>query len=329
VSGGVRRYETALVLHPDCGRHDTGWGHPEHQGRLPAIVQALQRDTPDFLGRILQVEAEHATLEAVRRVHAEELIERVRAAAERAAAEDVLVRVEADTIVSAASWDAALAAAGSAVSAADLVARGEAATAFALCRPPGHHATPHHAMGFCLFNNVAIAARHVQATHGAERVLIVDWDVHHGNGTQDVFYTDPSVYFVSLHLANHYPGTGDEAERGAGAGAGFTRNVPLVHGTSADEYRAIFERVVDDVLARFAPDFVLVSAGFDCLAGDPLGGLLLEPADLHALTRALVQRAESACGGRVAVVLEGGYVPARVGEGARAVLRALGGLPYA
>jgi acetoin utilization deacetylase AcuC-like enzyme len=319
-------WATALVLHPDCGRHDTGWGHPEHQGRLPAIVQALYRDTPDFLGHILQVEAEHASLDAVRRVHDEELIQRLRAAADRAADEDGLVRLDADTVVSPASWDAALAAAGSTLRAAALVAHGEARTAFALARPPGHHATPHHSMGFCLFNNVAVAARALQAEHGMARILIIDWDVHHGNGTQDIFYADPSVFYLSLHLAGHYPGTGAAAERGAGAGAVFTRNVPLPHGTAGDAFRTIFERTLDEVLAAFHPDFVLLSAGFDCLAGDPLGGMALEPADLHAVTRMVMERADRVCDGRVVAVLEGGYAPARVGQGVRAVLRALAGL---
>jgi acetoin utilization deacetylase AcuC-like enzyme len=324
---GAAPFATALVLHPDCGRHDTGWGHPEHQGRLPAIVQVLHRDTPDFIGRILQVEAAHATLDAIRRVHHEEVIERLQAATHRAGRDDALVRLDADTVVSPASWDAALAAAGSAVHAAELVARGEACTAFALSRPPGHHATPYHSMGFCLFNNVAVAARALQSDHGVGRVLIIDWDVHHGNGTQDIFYADPSVFYLSYHLAGHYPGTGDESERGSGAGLGYTRNAALAAGTSGEEFRAIFERTLDEVLAAFAPEFVLISAGFDCLAGDPLGGLALEPADLHAVTGLVLERADAVCGGRVAATLEGGYAPPRVGQGVRAVLRAFARLP--
>jgi acetoin utilization deacetylase AcuC-like enzyme len=322
----VDRHDTALVLHPDCGRHDTGWGHPEHQGRLPAIVQALHRDTPDFIGRILQVEAEHAPLDAVLRVHESAMVERVQVAAAAAEREGELVHLDVDTIVSPASWDAAMAAAGSALHAAEIVARGEARTAFALSRPPGHHANQFHSMGFCLFNNVAIAARGLQAQHGMERVLIVDWDVHHGNGTQDIFYADPSVFFLSLHLAGHYPGTGDAGERGAGAGLGTTRNVPLRHGITGREYRQIFQDAAASAIREFAPDFVLVSAGFDCLAGDPLGGMLLEPTDLHAAASALCELAASACDGRVVATLEGGYAPKRVGEGVRAVLRALAGL---
>ena len=181
-------------------------------------------------------------------------------------------------------------------------------------------------MGFCLFNNVAIAARHARRA-GIERVLVVDWDVHHGNGTQDIFYEDPSVYYLSLHLWPHYPGTGAAEERGAGAGAGTTRNVPLAHGTGADEYHRAFDAALETTLAEFEPELVVVSAGFDCLAGDPLGGMRLEPADLHALTARLRDATRATADGRMVVALEGGYAPPRVGQGVVAVLRALCGLP--
>jgi len=182
-------------------------------------------------------------------------------------------------------------------------------------------------MGFCLFNNVAIAARWAQTARGVGRVLIVDWDVHHGNGTQEIFYADPSVYYLSLHQSPHYPGTGAAEERGAGAGLGATRNVPIPAGLPAAEYRRLFEEALDAALNEFSPELVLVSAGFDCLAGDPLGDLLLEPVDLHGLTRTLVERTRSTAGGRVVAVLEGGYAPDRVGRGVVQVIRALGGLP--
>ena len=317
----------ALVLHPACALHDTGWKHPEHQGRLPAIVNALYQDTPALLHAVLQREAELASRSALLRVHTPEHVERIEAAAARAEQEGEAVFLDADTVVSGASWEAALAAAGCAITAAELVLRGEARTAFALTRPPGHHATADRAMGFCLFNNVAVAARHVQAEWRVGRVLIVDWDVHHGNGTQEVFYNDPSVYFFSLHLRGHYPGTGSAEERGVGAGIGTTRNVELPHGLPAAEYRRIFAEQLDATLAEFEPDFVFISAGFDCLAGDPLGGLLLEPADLHAITRLVIERTAATAGGRVVAVLEGGYVPARLGAGVVRVLRALAGLP--
>jgi len=317
----------ALVVHPDCGRHDTGWRHPEHMGRLPAIVKALHMQTPAFLDRILQVEPPHATVDSLLRVHTPEHVAHVRAAATEAAAREAVVHLDADTVVSAATWDAALAAAGAAVEAAALVARGEANAAFALTRPPGHHATPERAMGFCLFNNVAVAARALQAEHGVERVMIVDVDVHHGNGTQDAFLEDGSVYFLSTHVAPHYPGTGGAHERGVGAGQGTTRNVPLPAGTGAAAYAAALGGALDAALAEFSPDFLLLSVGLDCLAGDPLGGLLLEPDDLHRTITETLAPARAAAGGRIAAVLEGGYAVPRLGPGAVAVLRALAGMP--
>jgi acetoin utilization deacetylase AcuC-like enzyme len=318
----------ALVSHPDCGRHDTGWRHPEHMGRLPAVIQALYRDTPALLDVMLQREATPATEEQLLRVHTPGLVEHVRAAAAAAAAAGELVRMDADTVVSPASWDAALAAAGCAIDAAALVLRGAARTALALTRPPGHHATGDRAMGFCLFNNVAVAARAAQAEHGVERILIVDWDVHHGNGTQDIFYDDAHVHYLSLHLAPHYPGTGAADEVGTGAGVGTTHNVPLYAGTGAAAYLARFEEAMAAAVAAARPELVLVSAGYDCLAGDPLGGLLLEPADLYTMTRRVLEHAATTAQGRVAVVLEGGYVPPRVGAGVVATMRALAGLEH-
>jgi acetoin utilization deacetylase AcuC-like enzyme len=324
---GDASWPTALVMHPDCGLHDTGWGHPEHQGRLPAIVKAIYQETPVLLDVMLQREAEPVEVADLLLVHTPEHIERVRQAVAEAEREGGQVSLDADTVVSAASWAAALAAAGCAVTGVRLVLDGEAGTAFAGSRPPGHHATRGQAMGFCLFNNVAVAARWAQARRGLSRILIVDWDVHHGNGTQEIFYADPSVYYLSLHLSPHYPGTGEAEERGAGAGLGTTRNIPLPEGTTAAEYRRAFEGALDAALAEFAPELVLISAGFDCLAGDPLGGLLLEPEDLHALTRLVVERTQETAAGRVVAVLEGGYAPARVGAGVVEVIRALGGLP--
>ena len=261
------------------------------------------------------------------RVHTSALVERVREAVAQAAALDQVVSLDADTRVSGASWDAAVGSAGYAIAAAERVAAGELRSAFVATRPPGHHATPAQAMGFCLFNSVAIAARALQAEHRAERVLIVDWDVHHGNGTQDVFYEDPSVYFCSLHQSPHWPGSGAAHERGSGAGEGTTLNVPLPAGTPASVHREALERALDQIALEFEPDFVLISAGFDCMKGDPLGELTLEPDDLHAMTRMLVERAEDWCAGRVVALLEGGYDPKRTGLGALAVVRALADLP--
>ncbi len=318
---------TALVMHPDCGRHDAGWAHPEHMGRLPAIVRAIERETPALHTLVEHVVPEAATEEDVLRVHEPAHVERLRESVARAAAGGQPVAVSGDTVVSGASRDAAFAAAGCAVEAAARVVRGEARNAFALTRPPGHHANTREMMGFCLLNNVAIAAHALRARHGVGRILIVDWDVHHGNGTQDIFYEDGDVYYLSLHQSPWYPGTGRIEERGAGAGEGATRNVPIRAGTAPAEYRRAYTAALDAVFAEFTPEFVLVSAGFDCLAGDPLGGLLLEPADLHAMTTELMARCRSVAGGQLTLVLEGGYDPARTGAGVVATLRALCGLP--
>jgi acetoin utilization deacetylase AcuC-like enzyme len=314
---------TALVLHPDCARHDTGWGHPEHQGRLPAVINAVYQDTPALLDVMMQREAQPAELADLRRVHSEEMIELVRAAAVQAEQLERLVALDEDTIVSPASWDAALAAAGCVIEAARIVTSGEAQTAFAASRPPGHHATPTRSMGFCLFNNIAVAARYAQANLAIARPLIIDWDVHHGNGTQDIFYDDGTVFYLSTHLSPHYPGTGHVHERGHGAGEGTTLNVPLPHGTDAVAYERAFARALDSALSVFTPDIVFMSAGFDCLANDPLGGMLLEPRDLHATTLRIMREAKVG----VVAALEGGYVPKRVGEGVVDVLRAFAGLP--
>jgi acetoin utilization deacetylase AcuC-like enzyme len=317
----------ALVVNADCARHDAGWGHPEHQGRLPAIVKALHDDTPALIDRLAQREAAPATRDALLRVHTSEHVDEVERLVAEAARVGSTIVVAGDTGISAASLGAALGGAGCAVDAVATVLGGGADTAFALTRPPGHHATRDRIMGFCLFNNVAVAARSAQADWGLERILIVDWDVHHGNGTQGIFYDDPGFFYLSLHQAPWYPGTGHPDETGAGAGVGTTRNVPLAAGTSRRAVRRAFTKALDDTLATFTPDLVLVSAGFDCLAGDPLGGLLLEPEDLHAMTLELLDLARGVAGGRLACVLEGGYAPARLGDGVLHVIRALAGLP--
>jgi acetoin utilization deacetylase AcuC-like enzyme len=310
-----------LVTHPDCLRHDPGAAHPEGAARLAAIEAALAAETSLGPERVRREVARPAAVADLLRVHGSAHVEAMRALAAQAGA-GAPAFVEPETPVSAGSFEAALAAAGCAIRAAEAVLRGEARAAFALARPPGHHADRDRGGGYCLFNNVAIAARRALADGLARRVLVVDWDVHHGDGTQAVFWEDAAVHVLSLHLHPHYPHTGGADERGAGPGLGATRNVPLEPGTGGAGYLARFSEALDASLREARPDLVLVSAGFDLLAGDPQGGLALEPRDLHAVTAALLARAD-ATGAPVAAVLEGGYVPERLGAAVVNVARAL------
>jgi acetoin utilization deacetylase AcuC-like enzyme len=319
--------QRVLLFHdPACLAHDPGPEHPESTLRLPALLDALAAD-PALAAHVELRPSAPATERELLRVHTPAHLARVRAAVREAAGPAGRVWLDDDTPVSAGSWEAALAAAGCALRAVEAVAGGSAAAAFALARPPGHHAGPERAMGFCLFNNVAIAARQVQALGAAERVLVVDGDVHHGNGTEEIFRADPTVFFLSLHLSPHFPGTGHALERGSGSGRGTTRNVPLPHGTAGREYRACFVSALEDALATFSPDLALLSVGLDALEGDPEGGLRLAPADLHAMVGELRSRLPARAGGRIVGVLEGGYAVERIGAGFVAVLRALAGLP--
>jgi len=293
---------------------------------MRALSSTVGRDLLTLFGHVEHREGREALLEDLLRAHSPEHVEAVKAACALAQTREGIVAIDPDTKVSSASWEAALGSAGSAIEASAEVAGGGLGTAFVAARPPGHHATPDRAMGFCLFNNVAVAARWLQAHGYAERVLVVDWDVHHGNGTQDAFYRDPSVFYLSLHQAPHYPGTGAAEHTGEGAGVGSTLNVPLPAGTSRERYRRAFSEALDRVADRFTPDFVLISAGFDAMACDPLGDLLLEAEDFHAMTAEVMALASHTCGGRVVAVLEGGYDPAGLGRGVVSVIRALAGL---
>ncbi len=316
-----------ILMHPAAALHDTGWGHPEHQGRLRELTRALRADAETLGPRVRQIEARPARVEDLLLVHEEGLIRQVKEQTQRARDLGRPVALAENTYVSARSFDAAIGSSGAALEAARLVWDGELDAAFAATRPPGHHATQSQAMGFCLFNHVAAAARWLRSSGGAKRVLIVDWDVHHGNGTQEIFYEDDSVFFLSLHQSPHYPGTGAASERGRGRGLGATLNVPLPAGTPRERYLECFSEALHQATSDFRPQIVLISCGFDVLRGDPLGGQLLEPEDLHALTREVADELGRAGGRGLVVLLEGGYDPARLGEGSAQVVRALASLP--
>ena len=303
-----------FISHADCGRHDTGWGHPEHVGRLRAIPRALRNDF-ELFERVSHLEGRHATADELSLAHDPAYVAAVRAIAERGGG-----RIDADTVVSDGSWDAATASAGSVLDAVDLVVREPGARAFCAVRPPGHHALRSRGMGFCLFGNVALVAHYARARHGLDRVLVVDWDVHHGNGTQALIEAEAAIRFVSMHQWPWYPGTGPAEDRGP---HGSVWNVPMRAGLPALRYVEALERAVDAAAAEFTPELLFVSAGFDSLRGDPLGGFTLEMEHIDHLTRALVARAEAWCGGRVVSVLEGGYAPDRLGEACVVHMRAL------
>ncbi|RIY03383.1 histone deacetylase family protein [Aureimonas flava] len=287
---------TRLYHHPIFAEHLTGPGHPERPERMKAVAAALEAEPFQNLDRVL---APEGAVEAVYRCHS---VEHVRKIA-RATPTEGLTRIDGDTVMSPRSFSAALHAVGAACAAVDDVVSGEVRNVFVAARPPGHHAERETAMGFCLFNQAAVAARHAQAVHGLERVAIVDWDVHHGNGTQDIFWSDPSVLYVSTHQAPLYPGTGAETE----TGAGNIVNVPLSEGDGTDEFRAAFAAGVLPALNRFAPDLVIISAGFDAHHRDPLAGLNLVEADFDWATGKLLEVASRYSRERLVSVLEGGY----------------------
>lgn len=290
-------------------------GHIESPDRLKAIMQFLERE--GTLEKLLHLTTMEASEEDLLLVHSQQMIQRVREAVLRAP-----TWLDPDTYVSSNSYQIAKYAAGCGIKLVSEIASGNIKNGMALIRPPGHHATASRSMGFCLFNNIAIAARYLQKHYDIKKVAIIDWDVHHGNGTQDIFYRDPSVFYMSTHLYPHYPGTGSKDEKGEGEGKCTTINFPLSYGCSLKSYNDAFEAGMQEI-HKFNPDFILISAGFDAHLEDPLGGLPLEEEDFAHLTSQVCQLATERCEGRVASFLEGGYHPESLPASVSAHINAL------
>ena len=301
--------KTAIIHHPIYQKHDTGIGHPETPKRYEVVMNALKNDRK-LWESLKEIQPEQVSKGIIQAAHTKEHFNRV----ENAFAEGIEY-LDADTVISMKSFDAALYGAGGTCRAVDEVMSGEAKNAFVAVRPPGHHATAENAMGFCLFNNVAVAARYAQSKYKEiERVAIVDWDVHHGNGTQGIFFDDPTVHFFSMHQYPWYPGTGSRGETGFGRGKGYTMNVPVKAQTDAREQKRMFENAIGDIHRDFKPDLIFISAGFDAHLTDPLGQLRLEDADFVSMTKTIKQWADEVCKGRIVSALEGGYNLETLGE---------------
>ncbi|MBM3488453.1 MAG: histone deacetylase family protein [Alphaproteobacteria bacterium] len=304
-----------IFHHPSSLEHDTGRGHPERPDRVRAVIEALR--SAEFAAARWH-EAPRAEVAHLTRVHRPDYVEALLAAVPR----EGRVMIDGDTVMSSGSGEAALTAAGAVVAAVDAVLAGDpGTTAFCAVRPPGHHAEPERGMGFCLFNNVAVGAAHARSRHGLARVAVVDFDVHHGNGTQAAFEHDSSVFFASSHEYPLYPGTGHARERGVGN----IVNVPLAPSSGSSQFRAAWRDAILPALVAFEPGLILVSAGFDAHARDPLATLQLGEDDFAWLTAELVAVADRVCAGRIVSTLEGGYDLAALGASAAAHARVLGG----
>ncbi len=296
---------TGLIAHPDYLKHNVGRGHPESPERLKAIDAHLHKS--GLMDQLTAVPITHrlaTDLEPwIDAVHAPGY----RKLLQQAVPSEGLRYLDADTGLSPGSWPAAMMAIGGTLSAVDAVMAGRVNNAFCAVRPPGHHAESRRGMGFCLFNNVAIAARYLQRHHKIGKVAIMDWDVHHGNGTQEIFYADPTVLYISTHQSPLYPGTGSEAEIGEGAGEGYTLNFPMEAGRDNDDYAGVFVKQIVPALQTFGPEFILISAGFDAHRDDPLAGMSVTEAGFGEMTRLMRQVADQSCHGRIVSCLEGGY----------------------
>lgn len=311
--------KTGIVKDERYMDHQMGSHHPESPQRLEAIYAMLEGQ--DMKGHFVEVPVRRAERDELLLVHSPDYVNRLAGTKGKA-----YTYLDPDTQTCPDSYEAALLAAGGFCQAVSMVESGEIDNAFALVRPPGHHAEKSQAMGFCLFNNVAIGARYAREYLELRRLLIVDWDLHHGNGTQHSFEEDPSILYFSVHQYPYYPGSGAFNEIGRGAGEGFTVNVPLPVGCGDGEYLGIFKKILKPVALEFNPQMVLVSAGFDIYEKDPLGGMNVTPNGFAGLTRAVMEIAEACCGGKVVITLEGGYHIQGQSDSVKEVLKELSGL---
>ena len=306
--------KVGIHFSPVYGQHDTGT-HPESAQRCRVLERALEKLPPEFV----RLPGRRATVQETLMVHTAGYHELV---VHEVECDDCLST--GDTVICPDSYDVAMAATGALLEAADAIMCGEVSSAFCAVRPPGHHATPSRGMGFCIFNHIAIAARYLQSRHGLGKIAIIDWDVHHGNGTEAAFLTDPTVLYVSLHQKDIYPFTGPAGERGQGAGEGTTLNIPLPGSSDGTVALAVWHAQVEPAIDAFQPDFLLISAGFDARIDDPLGGLCWTDETFAEMTRRAVAMAEKHCQGRLLSMLEGGYNPSGLASAALAHVMALG-----
>lgn len=309
--------DIGFVHDPRFLEHDTGAGHPERAERLKAILRHLEGT--DLWERLRPLEIGRSPEDWILKVHDARHLHFVRESSKKGTS----ILDQGDTRVSSRSFEVAEFAVGAALAAVDAVMAGPLQSVFCAVRPPGHHAEPDRAMGFCLFNNVAIASRYAQEKHGVERVAIVDWDVHHGNGTQKTFYDDPTVFYISLHQYPFYPGTGSRSETGTGKGKGFTLNLPMPAGSGEEDYLAAFRQEIIPALDNYRPDLIIISAGFDAHKDDPLANINLTEESFAAMTAMLKDSAARHSGGRIVSVLEGGYDLQALARSVEAHLRSL------
>ena len=292
--------KTGFVFHEDFLLHDTGAGHPERADRLKSIIKNLT--TTNLMQKLKLINPESAELKWVEKIHTPEYIKSVEKACELGYS-----HLDADTGICAESYRIALLAVGGTLAAADAIMKEKITNAFCAVRPPGHHAEKNQAMGFCLFNNIAITAKYLQQKYSLGKILIIDWDVHHGNGTQNAFYDDPTIFYFSIHQSPFYPGTGLINETGIGKGEGFTLNVPLPSGQGDEDYIEAFQTKLLPAANKFKPNFILISAGFDGHRDDPLAGMQLTETGFAKLTKIVANIAEDFCVGKIISLLEGGY----------------------